>query len=258
MLKITNLTFKYKNKTILQDINLNISCGDFVGVIGPNGAGKTTLLRLMSGWHKPCSGFVYFNQKNLNDYSKKDLASKIAIMFSEPQTAIPFKVEEFVAMARYPFQDSFNKITDLDRLLIEDAMALTDIIDIKNRLVSNLSSGERQRVFLAQCLAQEPVLMLLDEPTSHLDIGHEINILHLLQKINKEKNITIIMVIHDLNMAERFCDKIALLKHSRVFDFGETGQVMSDGNILQVFGVAVSRCHEKNNIAHRFTQINTD
>lgn len=239
LLKINNLSGGYHKETIIKDISLEIDKGDFMGIIGPNGSGKTTLLRLMSRVLIPQKGNIALEGKNIAHMELKEFAQLIAFVPQDTLITFPFTVWEIVLMGRIPHLKRLQLETKEDYLIAEKALIMTDALYLKDKKIDELSSGERQRVVIAKALAQEPLLLFLDEPTSHLDIGHQIQILDLLKRLNRQNNLTIVMVLHDLNLASEYCNRIVLLNEGRIFKEGSPSDVLTYQNIEAVYKTVV-------------------
>jgi iron complex transport system ATP-binding protein len=213
--------------------------GEFLGIIGPNGAGKTTLLKVMTGVKRPLAGEILLDGKSLKDFSRKEIARIMAVV---PQSSfIPplFTVEDVVLMGRYSHQRSRFTTTEEDIRGVEESMRKTNISDFRQRPVNELSGGERQEVIIARSLAQKPKILLLDEPTANLDIKHQMRILGLVRTLVKEEGITAIMVIHDLNLAARFCDRLILLHNRKIHSEGKPKDVLTPQNLKAAYEVEV-------------------
>jgi len=239
MLELDSVTFGYGSKEIIKNVSFMANEGDFLGIIGPNGAGKTTLFRLITGLLKPWRGTALFQGEDILSIPRNRFARQSACMMQAVELSFPFSVEEFVLMGRFPHRKKWQPLTKHDREVIEQALALTNTISLRERLLNGLSGGEKQRVMLAQALAQEPKLLLLDEPTSHLDIGHQIEILDLVRKLNRENNLTVIMVIHDLNLAGEYCENLILIDEGKIHSRGTPGEVLTYENIEKVYKTVV-------------------
>lgn len=239
LLKINNLSGGYGKEVVIKDISFEIKGGDFLGIIGPNGSGKSTLLRLMSRVLPPRKGKIFLEEKDIAKMNLKEFCRKVAFVPQDTLITFSFSVWEIVLMGRIPHLKRLQLENKRDFSIAENALFLTDTLYIKEKEIENLSAGERQRVIIAKALAQEPILLFLDEPTSHLDIGHQIQILDLLKKLNHDKNLTIVMVIHDLNLASEYCNRIILLNEGRIFKEGGPAEVLTYQNIETVYKTIV-------------------
>ena len=235
ILRVSELVCGYEGNEVLKGISFSVEEGSLLGIIGPNGSGKTTLFRAIARVLKPYRGKIFYKNESVNRIPRRELARKIAVLPQMLNIAFSFSVEEFVLMGRFPYLGRLEKARGTDLKIVEEAMNLADVRFIRERKISELSGGERQRVILAQALAQEPELLLLDEPTAHLDIGHQIDILDLVRKLNRERKVTVIMVSHDLNLAGEYCDKLILLKEGEIYQKGFPGEVLSYVNIEDVY-----------------------
>ncbi|MDP2754419.1 MAG: ABC transporter ATP-binding protein [Nitrospirota bacterium] len=239
MLEIKNLTCGYDSKFILQGINLKIGAGELVGIIGPNGSGKTTLLRAITRIIRPKKGEIFLEKENIERLSFKELAKKIAVV-SQDSMANFMAVKEFVLLGRIPHRRRLQFLeTKADERIAQEAMALTGTLQLKEGFIGDLSGGERQLVVIARALAQEPKLLLLDEPTSHLDIAHQVKILDLIKRLNKENGITVIVVLHDLNLASQYCDRLILLNNGFIYKAGPPQKVLTYEIIEEVYKTVV-------------------
>lgn len=237
--ELNDISFGYNGNKILKDITLNIKEGEALSVLGPNGAGKSTLLKLLARIHNPWQGTVRLNGKDLKDFKQVQIAKIVAKVSQEMPEDFPFTVEETIAMGRSPYIKRFAVETKTDRRIIDKSMELTGTAKFKNRLPSELSGGERQKVMIAKALCQEPNILLLDEPTNHLDINCQMEINDLILKLHKEKNITTVYVTHDLNTASMYSRRIIMMKDGEVFSDGTVEEVLTKENILKVYGVEV-------------------
>ncbi|MEW6326050.1 MAG: heme ABC transporter ATP-binding protein [Thermodesulfobacteriota bacterium] len=239
LLKVTDLVAGYQDQKIIDGISFSVPNGCFLGIIGPNGSGKTTLFRVITGFLNPWEGEVLYQGKNTSRITAADLAKEIAVMPQGLESTFSFTVEELVAMGRFPHLGRLQKLGKRDREVIHQVLELTDTEDFKDKKLFELSGGERQRVFLAQALAQEPKLLLLDEPTAHLDIGHQIRILDVIKRLNRTGGMTVIVVLHDLNLASLYCDQLILLKDGSIFAEGSPSEVMTYKIIEAVYETVV-------------------
>lgn len=239
LLKVENLFCGYGKKKVIEDISFNILPGEISGIIGPNGAGKTTLFRAITRILDTSSGQIKYRGRNIKDMTIRELARLIGVLPQSMPAAFSFTVLDFVLMGRSPHMKRWQSIQEEDLALADEMMRLTEVKDLKNRYITELSGGELQRVLLAQALVQEPELLLLDEPTSHLDITHQVEIMDLIRKLNKEKKLTIIMVLHDLNLAGEYCDRLILLDKGKIHTIGSPNEVLTYSNIEKVYRTVV-------------------
>jgi iron complex transport system ATP-binding protein len=240
MLSIKNLFCGYPSGFALENISFEVNKKEFVGVVGPNGSGKTTLLKTITKILKPQEGEIILDGENIEQMSFKEIAKKIAVVPQTFNVELGMSVEEFVFLGRIPHRKAFQFFeTQIDEDTTQDAMRLTETIELKERTVNNLSGGESQRIAIARALAQRPQLLLLDEPTAHLDIGHQVRILDLLGKLNRENALTIIAVFHDLNLASEYCDRLLLLKDGKVHSIGKPEEVLTYQILEEVYNTLV-------------------
>ena len=239
LLKAEHVSGGYHKEIIVHDVSFEIARGDFLGIIGPNGSGKSTLLRLLTQVLPLERGDVELNGEKISRMSVRELAKKVAFVPQDTFIHFPFSVEEIVLMGRIPHLKRLQFETQKDFLIVENAMTLTDVLPLRRKEIDELSAGERQRVIIAKALTQEPVLLFLDEPTSHLDIGHQVQVLDLLKRLNREKQLTVVIVLHDLNLASEYCDRILLLNEGKVFKEGSPEEVLTYANIEAVYKTVV-------------------
>lgn len=238
ILNIQNLCCGYP-KFQLSDINFEIPRGSFAGIIGPNGSGKTTLFRAITGILPLKSGQILLSGKNLKVFSLRQRAQNIAIV-SQFIEAGDMSVEDYVLMGRIPYHSRFNFFeTDEDFAIARKYMEMTDTWRFRDQLMSELSGGEQQLAGIARALTQQPELLLLDEPTSHLDITHQVQVLNVLQQLNQEMGLTVLMVIHDLNLASEYCDRLILVNQGRIHTQGIPEDVLTFQNIEDVYQTVV-------------------
>jgi len=238
--EIKEMTFGYRKDLILKKLTFDISEGEFLSVTGPNGTGKSTLLRLMSGFLKPSEGSVKFMGQKLDSVNQSELARKLAFVLQDSFINFPYTVREIVSMGRFPFLGTFQNESKDDKNIINIAMEKTGVFNLAERPVTELSGGERQRVMIARALAQTPSVLILDEPTSSLDINYQIDILDTIKLLNRDEHITIIMVAHDLNLACQYSDRLLLLSKGSVYASGTPCDVITEENIYNVFSLHVN------------------
>lgn len=240
MLEVHNLTCGYGSNFSLTNIDFRIEEEEFVGIIGPNGSGKTTLLRAISKVIKPQNGAIFLDKDNLKDLSLSSLAKNIAVVSQSLEPGLKMAVEEFVLLGRIPHRRKWQFLeTKEDESAAVKAMLLTDTLKFKDRSMESLSGGERQLVLIARALAQNPKLLLLDEPTSHLDITHQVNILNLIKKLNKERKLSVLIVLHDLNLAAEYCQRLILINNGQLHKIGPPQEVLTYQIIEEVYKTIV-------------------
>lgn len=239
-IEVKNLKFGYRESLVLKGLSFNIKKGEFVSIIGPNGSGKSTLLKTLNNLYKPNSGDILIEGKNVEDYSKRDLAKIVGFVPQDTTIDYEFTVEDIIMMGRHPYKGRFQKEDKIDYKIVNDVMEMTNTLKFKDSLITEISGGERQRVIIAKALAQNPSIILLDEPTSHLDINHQIELLNLLRTLNKEKGTTIVLVIHDINLAARFSDDIILLNEGEIIGIGNPEDVITAKNIEKAYNLDVA------------------
>lgn len=237
MIDVSHLQCQFGQKTILDDLTFHIPQGSFHAIMGSNGCGKTTLLRCIAGLLHPTSGIIKINGRNIGDYPIRELARTIAIVQQHPQNDIEFSAFETVLMGRNPYQRHLQNESQADWDIVEQCMRQTNTWHLRLSLPSQMSGGELQRVMIARALAQQTPILLLDEPTSSLDISHQFEIMELLRQIGSQEGKTILIVVHDLNLALHYCPDTILLHNHRLFFQGTTEQALSISNIRSVFNV---------------------
>lgn len=230
-LQVENLQFGYRKDLVLKEISFNIEKGKFVSIIGPNGSGKSTLLKTINQLYSPSQGNILIDGNDINRLKKKELARKIALVPQDTLIDYEFTVEDIVLMGRHPYKGRFQKENENDYKIVNEALKMTNTLHLKDRVITEISGGERQSVIIAKALAQKPSIILLDEPTSHLDINHQIEILNLLKRLNKETGTTIVIVIHDINLASRYSDEIIMLNEGEILGMGSPEKVITKNNI---------------------------
>lgn len=239
LLEMQRVSFGYRRQALLYEVSVSIQTTEMIGLLGPNGSGKTTLLRLLSGVLQPQHGHVFLKGRDLRRWGRRGAAQHIAVVPQEMHMPFDFTVEHMVGMGRTPFVTSFwqtRRRQDSD--LVQDAMEAAGIASLAERVFNELSGGERQRVMIAMALAQQPAVLLLDEPTAHLDIKYQIETLELVQKLNRERGMTIVAALHDLNLAARYFPRLLLFQRGIVADASPT-EVLEPDLLRRVYGINV-------------------
>ncbi|MBB4823325.1 iron complex transport system ATP-binding protein [Sporosarcina luteola] len=240
MITVEHLAGGYEKKPILRDLHFEIQKGEFFALLGPNGSGKTTLFKLITGQLPIVSGSILLDGKPMTQLSKLEKARKVAVLAQESQVTFDFTVEEIVSLGRYPHQTGmFKRLSSEDRHVIDTVMSVTRIEHFRNVQFRTLSGGEKQRVLLAKALAQEPEILLLDEPTNHLDIKHTFQILNMLKEWQRTKSLTIFAILHDLNVASLYADRVALLHRGSFLEVGDVNILRKESQLKKVYEVDV-------------------
>ncbi len=239
ILEINNVSGGYYKEDVIKGISLGVNRGDFLVVIGPNGSGKTTLLRLATRVLPLRRGEMLYKGQDISLMNLKEFCRKVAFVSQDTSTGFSFTVMELVLMGRIPHLKRLQFESKRDIEIAREKLLLTDTLSLKDKRMNELSAGERQRVIIARALAQEPELLFLDEPTSHLDIGHQIQALDLLKRLNLRNNLTIVMILHDLNLAAAYSNRIALLDKGVIFKAGTPEEVLTYQNIEAVYKTIV-------------------
>ncbi|MFH1759770.1 MAG: ABC transporter ATP-binding protein [bacterium] len=235
VLKVENLTCGYSDVPVLKDISFEVKHGDFIGVVGPNGSGKTTLLRAIAGLLNIHDGNVLLKSKNLLSFARREIARHIAFISQLMEPVEGLSVEELIMMGRTPYIGRFAFEGKEDHDIVEWAIKELKVNDLRNARLTELSGGEFQRVAVARALAQKPKIMLLDEPTSHLDIRFQMKVLRILRRLRRYQSI--ICTFHDLNIASKFCARMILLKKGKIIAFGSPEKVLTQENIWNAYRI---------------------
>ena len=242
MLQAHDVSFAYsraglRRKLVLDQVSVNVERGTVVGLLGPNGSGKTTLLRILSGMVTPQSGHVVLNGQPMLSFTRRGLARQIAVVPQETYSTFDFTVLDIVLMGRYPHLGVFELEGADDLEIARAALAATDTSALETRMFATLSGGEKQRVVIASALAQAANLLLLDEPTSSLDLGYQFEIASILRRLNRERAATMVVSTHDLNFAAALCGRVVLLKEGRVIADGATEEILTASNVRALYGM---------------------
>lgn len=231
------LDIAYDDTLIVKALNMNIPHGKITSIIGPNGCGKSTVLKAVGRILKPRNGMVYLSGDDIRKLSTKEIARKMAILPQTPTAPSGLTVSELVTYGRFPHQRGFGKLTPEDKKIVKWAIFVTKLTELEHREVDTLSGGQRQRVWIAMALAQQTDLILLDEPTTYLDLAHQLEVLELLFGLNRNQKVTIVMVLHDLNLAARFSDYMIAIRGGNIIRHGGPDEVMRPGVLRDVFSI---------------------
>jgi iron complex transport system ATP-binding protein len=237
-IRIDNLSFAYKDKPVLDGVSLSIEKGEMVGLIGPNGSGKTTLLKIFSAVLTGRGG-VKLNGENIQTYGKRELSKLFAMVPQENQILFPYTVAEIVLMGRASYHSPLALEGARDLEVARASMELTDSLYFSDRYLHELSGGEKQRVVIARALAQEPQILLLDEPSAFLDLKHQVQVFELMRRLNRERSLTIVAALHDLNLAALFFPRLVMLRDGKVYRDGSPTEVLTEKTIDDVYGIRV-------------------
>ncbi len=237
MISLSDVSVHYGDQPIVQNISFDIRQGKVMVLIGPNGSGKTTIIRGITGSVKLSGGQINYDGKNSADLSETERAKYLSVVPQNSLLPDGFSVYETVAMGRTPYLGLLGKLSEEDRRRVDEAIRETAIFDLRKKDVRSLSGGEQQRVILARALAQDTPVMILDEPTTHLDLNHTIGILSLVRNLSREKGTAVLIVLHDLNLAARFADEIIILKQGNILAMGTPEEVLTENNLTAVYHV---------------------
>ena len=240
VLEIKNLAVAYPPKTVLNEISLTVEAGELLGVIGPNGCGKSTLVKAISGVLKPVGGTIWFENRNLLKLKASERAKLMAVVAQNPELPTAFAAAQLVMLGRTPHLGIFQEESALDWQIVQAAMEAADCWQFAQRPIGELSGGERQRVLFALALAQQPRFLLLDEPTTFLDINYQVSLMNIaLAWLKAEPNRAALGVFHDLNLAAQYCQRLALITNGKILAIGSPHEVITAENIRQAYGTSV-------------------
>lgn len=246
-LKVEGLNVGYDDKKILKDISFNVNAGEIVTIIGPNGSGKSTLIKTISRYLKPKSGSIYLDRVNINQINSKEIARNLAVLPQVKGVSSDISIEELVSYGRYPHIKFGKRMSKEDKDIVTWALEKTGLLEMKDRYVVTLSGGERQRAWIAMSLAQKPKILLLDEPTTFLDICYQLETLELVKELNKTLGITVVMVLHDLNQAARYSDKMLVINNGELWEYGEPCKIVSGELLKNIFKIDADIYEDKIN-----------
>ena len=239
MIKLENISFSYnKKKEFIQDLSLEFKSGEITTILGPNGSVKSTLLHMMSTYLKPKSGKIYLGDKDLGKLKQKEIAKYISCVYQENEAPDDITVRDLVSFGRNIYSSVKKEDKEENKRMIDFALKATGIEEIQDKKVVNLSGGQKQRAFIAMSLAQNTEVLLLDEPTTYLDIYHQIEILEVVKSLNEKYNITIVMVLHDLNQAINYSHNIVIMKNGNLIKQGKATEVLNEQTIKDVYNVS--------------------
>jgi len=237
MLRTEHLSLSYGDKPAVDNVSLAIPEGGITCLLGPNGSGKSTLLKSFAGLLPPRSGQVFLDNRPVADWNRRQLALRLAMLPQKPIVPEGIKVRDLIALGRFPHRKWWQRNLTADDSAIGEAMAMTGVLDLEERPVQSLSGGQQQRAWIAMALAQETDILLLDEPTTFLDWGYQLEVMELLSKLNREHGLTVVMSLHDLNQAAQFADRIIVLADGQLKTTGAPKEVITEPLINQVFRV---------------------
>ncbi len=252
---LKNISFKYEDQWILSDVSLTVPKGVFVAVIGPNGSGKSTLLKNICRMLLPQKGSIAINERDIKKYSHRELAREIAIVHQHVNANFGLTCEEAVMMGRYAYQSAWKWESSEDSRIAKECMEYCGIWEFRGKNMTELSGGEFQRLMIAKALAQQSGIVLMDEPVSSLDLKYQIEILRLCRRLIREKGITIIAPIHDINLAMQFSDLTIIMDKGRIVDYGETHETISHTNIENLYDIKIRRIMDEEDNVYYFPAI---
>ena len=236
-IRVEDLTAAYDRQPVLNDVDIDIGTGEMVGIIGPNGSGKSTLLKVFGRLLNPKSGAIYLDGKALSEFSTSEIARRMSVLPQSPPTPPELTVRELVGYGRYPHIPWLKRFGNRDREIIETTIRICHLNDLAERKLSTLSGGEKQKAWIGMAVAQQPRVMLLDEPVTFLDISHQLEVMDLVADLNRNQGITVITVLHDLNLAARYCPRLIAVSGGRIHSDGTAQDVIQPEVLRAVFGV---------------------
>ena len=237
-LKLENFYTGYKNKSIIKNINFSIDSSEWLGVIGPNGSGKSTLIKGILGITKSLKGNIYLKNEDIKNFTNKRIAQTISFLPQQLNANLNITVEDLVALGRSPYKEFWEfDLNKIDQEIINESLYLVDMYDLKDILINQISGGQCQRAYLAMALAQDPEILILDEPTNALDLKYQIKFLEIIKTLKVNKKISVITILHDLNLAARYSDKIIALKNGESIAYGSSNELINERFIQNIFEI---------------------
>lgn len=245
-LKLSNVVFSYNStNNAVDDVTFSAEQGEIVGILGQNGCGKTTLLKCINKSLNANSGTIFLDDTELKMMPRKEIAKNIGVVSQTSNVIFPYSVMDTVMMGRFPTQNKFDSTSEVDLNIVYNAMEKTGVTKFKNKTIDELSGGERQRVLIARALAQEPSVLLLDEPTLHLDVNHQFALMDLVKKLSRENNMLVVFVTHDISLAARYCDHVIIMEHGKIYAAGSAKETITSDNLKDVFGINTKVYYEE-------------
>lgn len=242
----------YDRRPLIEQIEIRLNKGKILTLIGPNGAGKSTILKSIARQLELVGGAVYLDQKNLTTFSGNELARTMAVVLTDKLRTEMMTCEDVVATGRYPYTGRFGILSEADHQVVEEAMELVHVMEIRDQDFTKISDGQRQRVMLARAICQEPEIIILDEPTSHLDIKYKLEFLSVLQELRRKKGLTVIMSLHELELAERISDKVLCVNGEQVERFGSPEEVFELEYMMQLFGICTDSSKQDSDVLQAY------
>ncbi|WP_262296769.1 ATP-binding cassette domain-containing protein [Microvirga sesbaniae] len=236
---LTDVSYAIPGRTLLHPLTLTLPGRRVTGLIGHNGSGKSTLIKLLARQQAASGGSIAFEGRDLTQWGERSFARQVAYLPQQTPLASGMLVKELVALGRYPWHGALGRFGTTDRRKVSEAMALADVEALSDRFVDTLSGGERQRVWLAMLVAQDARFLLLDEPISALDVAHQVEVLALVRRLSRERGLGVVVVLHDVNMAARFCDEILALRAGRLVARGAPGEIVTPRQLQAIYGIAM-------------------
>lgn len=236
-LEARSITVGYPNRDVLRDLTLSVPPGRFTALLGPNGSGKSTLLRALAGLARPSSGEVMLNTAAMRTMSRRQIARHLSLLPQTPRAPDDISVRDLVVQGRYPHRGLFKPWSAMDQAICTRAMEMTAVADLEAKFLGHLSGGQRQRAWIAMTLAQSTDMLLLDEPTTYLDIAHQLDVLDLLRRLVRDEGKTVVAVLHDINHAARFADHLCLMKEGEIVVSGPPEEIIQARHLRTVFSI---------------------